>query len=254
MTILLAAIDNSAAARPVLDTAMAIATLLDADVTALHVIEGDHATATAAARGAGLSLMVRSGDPAAVIIDALHQDETTMAVLGLRGEAGGRRPAGSIAVAVAEAARKPVVVVPPEYVWEPQAVLRRVLVPLDGTEASARASRHVVDLFSGSGVEIVVLHVFGRNSVPAFWNSSRDDLDEWSSEFLSRFAEELDAELDLRTGAPGQEVLSAGSAHEVDLIVLEWAQRLSPAHGEVVREVLASSGVPVLLLPVEATA
>ncbi len=250
MTMLLAAIDNSAAAMPVLDTATAIANRLDAEVVALHVTEGDHVTATAMAEAAHIPLAVHRGDPAAVIIEMLHRDDVAMAVLGLRGEPGGRRPAGSIAIAVAEAARKPVVVVPPEHDWGHQLSLRRVLVPLDGTDASARAAQNVADMFAGSGVEIVVLHVFSGDTVPAFWDSSRDDFDEWSRDFLARFAEELDVEFDLRTGAPGQKVLAVGSIHEVDLIVLEWAQRFIPGHAEVMREVLTGTDVPVLLLPV----
>jgi hypothetical protein len=108
----------------------------------------------------------------------------------------------------------------------------------------------VAGLFADSGVEIIVLHVFSKDTVPAFWDSSRDDFDEWSRDFLSRFAEEYEAELDIRAGVPGQNVLSVGRAHEVDLIVLEWAQRLTPGRAEVIREVLAGADVPVLLLPV----
>jgi hypothetical protein len=111
----------------------------------------------------------------------------------------------------------------------------------------------VAGLFAGSGVDLVVLHVFSRETVPAFWDSNRDDFDEWSRVFLARFAQEYDAEIDLRTGAPAQKVLTAGSAHEVDLIVLEWAQRLTPGHAKVIREVLTGTDVPVLLLPVNDT-
>lgn len=249
MTRLLAAIDNSAAARPVLDTATAIAIRLEADVVALHVTEGDHMTATAVAEAAGIPLAIRQGEPTKVIIEMLHQEGVAMAVLGLRAEPGGRRPAGSTAVAVAEAAHKPVVVVPPEHRWGPLTLLRRVLVPLDGTEASANAARRLVALFTGSGVEIVILHVFSGETVPAFWESTRDDFDEWSRDFLVHFAEEYDAEVHIRSGVPGHKVLDVGSTHEIDLIVLEWAQHLTPGRAEVIREVLTGTDVPVLLLP-----
>ncbi|MDX2342519.1 MAG: universal stress protein [Acidimicrobiia bacterium] len=250
MTTVLAAIDNSAASKPVLETAAVLAECIDAAIEALHITEGAHDTASAAAQAAHVPLTIDSGDPAAIILERLRQEGIALAVLGLRGEPGGRRPAGSTAIAVAEGAHKPVVVVPPDYTPGPGASLRRVLIPLDGTEASARSSRQVAGMLAGSGVEVIVLHVFDKDTVPAFWDSSRDDFDEWSHEFLARFAEEYDAELDLRTGALGENVLSVGRSHEVDLIVLEWAQRLTPGHAEVIREVLARTDVPVLLLPV----
>ena len=109
-------------------------------------------------------------------------------------------------------------------------------------------------IIAGSGVDIVVLHVFNKETVPAFWDSSRDDFDEWSRDFVARFAQEYAAEFDLRAGAPGQKVLAASTAHGVDLIVLEWGQRLTPGHAEVIREVLTGTDVPVLLLPVPSVA
>ncbi len=52
MTTVLAAIDNSAASKPVLETAAVLAECIDATIEALHITEGAHGTASAAAQAA----------------------------------------------------------------------------------------------------------------------------------------------------------------------------------------------------------
>jgi hypothetical protein len=137
---ILAAIDASAAAQPVVDTAVALGRVLQLPVVGFHVrqdtVESEQQLAARAA--VELRPPVRAG------------------------------PAGSTALAVATRVTKPVVVVPPEPRDPPSAGLQRVLVPLDGTATTASAVEQVTRWFAGSDVGIVSLHVFDVATVPSF--------------------------------------------------------------------------------------
>jgi hypothetical protein len=74
------------------------------------------------------------------------------------------------ALAVARHTTKPLVVVPPVPRDPPPAGVHRVLVPLDGTASAAQAVQPATELFAGSGVEILALHVFDATRVPRFWD------------------------------------------------------------------------------------
>ena len=63
MTTVLAALDSNASGRPVLDTAIALASLYDSTVTCLHVREEALSAAAELARAAGVELREVSGDP-----------------------------------------------------------------------------------------------------------------------------------------------------------------------------------------------
>ena len=72
MTAVLAALDDSTAARPVFDVARRLAALLDAEVVAVHVREdGSGATAQAAAAAAGVPFVVRAV-PSESVVEAVE--------------------------------------------------------------------------------------------------------------------------------------------------------------------------------------
>ena len=136
MSIVLAALDTTAAARPVLETAVRIGQLTGADVEALHVqrnaSESFETPEWIAARmEVPFRLMEGPVEPA--LLDALGGPEVIAAVLGARSTRGGRRPVGNTARHILEHADKPIVIVPPDAV-SPGA-FQRLLLPLEGTEA-----------------------------------------------------------------------------------------------------------------------
>jgi nucleotide-binding universal stress UspA family protein len=246
MSVVLAAIDNSAAARPVLATAAAVADLMHSGVEAVHVRDDGDRTATAAARAAGIPLRELSDPiPQSLVREAERRDIRVL-VVGARAAPVGRHPAGHVALRVITTLHKPLVVVPPEVRLPLR--LRRALVPLDGTKTTTAALAETLELVYGSSVEVVLLHVFDKLRVPRFADQPQYELDAWASEFLARHSRP-GLRLEVRAGAPGQHVLDVAEAVEADLIVLGWAQDLSPGRAEVVREVLSRSRMPVLLLP-----
>jgi len=250
MTVVLAAIDNSAAARPVLVTAAAVARLLGARATALHAREDGMATARAAAEAAGVELETIPAPAPAGLAAAGRRPEVVALVLGARGTPTGPRPAGHTALTLATSLEKPLVVVPPA--GRPPERIGRILVPLDGTRASAAAIRETLDIARRRDVEVVLLHVHDERTLPAFEEQPHHELEAWSAEFAARSYEGDGGavQVEVRIGVPGRRVTETADDLGVDLIALGWARVLAPGRGAVVREALASSPVPVLLLPV----
>ena len=251
MKVLIAALDNSLAAKPVLDAAVAIAPLFGASVEAVHVGEPGGRTAEAIAEAAGVAFRCVGGATVPALLQAIAAEETVGAVIGARGALTGPTPAGHTALAVAEEVAKPVVVVPPDLAARPREPAK-IVVPLDGTPETAEAVRDLVHLIAGRRAEIVVVHVFDTRTVPRFLDRPARDLETLGREFLERYCREIGARFVWRTGSARGAVAELAEGDGNALVVLAWNGNLSSGHGAVVAEVLARARIPVLLLPVSA--
>jgi nucleotide-binding universal stress UspA family protein len=250
MRIILAALDSSAAARPVLETALGIAELTDATVQAVHVHTDSTETPEALAARAGVAYRLLDGPVETALLGAVGDPAVIAAVLGARGTPGGRRPAGRTALHIVERADKPVVVVPPEAVGVSPRPFRRLLVPLEGTDASSRpVDERLVPLIAAE-VELVVLHVFTPDTTPRILDRPARDLQMLGDEFLARYCPNA-TRIELRAGPVGTHVADMCREEQADLIVLSWSQDMSAGRADVVRWTLGHSTVPVLLLPVD---
>jgi nucleotide-binding universal stress UspA family protein len=249
MTKILAAIDNSAAARPVLAMAVALAELLAVDVEALHIREDGDRNARAAARAAGVPLRSATKPVIRALVEAGRSAQVVGVVLGARGVETGRRPAGHVALELAVSLSKPLVVVPPSAPVPIE--LHRILVPLNGRRTTSVALAETLMLAARQELELVVLHVHDQTSIPFFSDQPHHEVESWAQEFLRRhclYPERV--QLEVRIGIPGENVLKVAAETSADLIALGWSQDLSPGHAAVVREVLERSGIPVLLVPI----
>jgi nucleotide-binding universal stress UspA family protein len=143
---------------------------------------------------------------------------------------------------------KPLVVVPP--IRRVPERIERVLVPLDGTEASAAAVRAVIRLAEEQDIEVVVLHVQDEHAI-AFSDQPHHETEAWGREFVARWCRcpAGKVQLELRVGLPGEHVVDVARELDVDLIALGWRRNLEPGRAAVVREALGPSEVPVLLIP-----
>ena len=248
MTTVLAALDGTATARPVLESALVVAELLGATVEAVHV-DGDGAESPAwLASRFDVPLRVLHGDAASALLEAVDADDVVAAVFGARSTPSGRRPAGHIAMHVLGRASKPVVMVPPEAPHPVPGRVRRLLVPLEGDETSSRVVMERLRPMLVGDVDLVVLHVFTRSTVPRALDRSQRDLSLWTDEFVARFCPGAIG-IEVRTGSVGAGVKEVTTGEDIDLVVLSWAQDSSGGHAAVVRDVLSSTTVPVLLLP-----
>jgi nucleotide-binding universal stress UspA family protein len=142
-------------------------------------------------------------------------------------------------------ARKPVVALP-SGVEVGERPISRVLLPLDGTVASARAVSPAVRQLLDAGTEVVAAHVFDTSTVPAFWDQAAHGRPAFSDEFVRRHLP-AGVRLALRRGSPAEEVLAESELTDADLLLLGWAQLLTPGRAALVRRALAGR-VPVMLV------
>lgn len=251
MRTVVAAVDNSSAAAPVVATAEKMAQLYHATARALHVREDGDSVATAAARVAGIEIETTAGVPIEALIGAARQPAVRMVVLGARGTPAGRRPAGTTALELITSVPTPLTVVPPDAPHPGR--IDSILVPLDGTPASAAALAGTIDLARGSGIEVVILHVHEEDRLPSFTNHLQHEVRAWAEEFITRHCHcrPEEVRLELRVGVPREHVVDVARVAGVDLVAMGWSQDLAPGRAAVVREVLARCDVPILLVPVD---
>lgn len=249
MRTVIAALDASAAARPVLEAARRVADLTGSAVEAVHVAPTANDTVALLTAQFGIPLNLVPGPVEDALLERIHADDVVAAVIGARRASAGRQPAGHTAIALIERARRPVVVVPPDLLCPQPRSWRRLLVPLEGTSSSTRPVLDALHAVVTAPVETIVLHVFTPATTPPMLDRPTRDLALWAAEFGARHGPP-GALIEYRSGAVADQVACACDAEHADLVVLSWSQAMTPGHAEVVREVLARSMIPVLLLPV----
>jgi len=252
MSIVLAVIDSSAAARPVLETAAELGRLTGHAVSAIHVRQDGTDTAELLTERAGIPLRILDAPVHEALLDAVADPDVALAVIGARATLFGRRPAGRTALHVLEYSRKPIVVVPPEAVSP--ASFRRLLVPLEGTPASSQPVLDCLTDLLGADVDVVALHVFTHETLPRMMDRPVRDLEIIGAEFLARHLPGAARRVEFRTGPVDTRVAEVCAEEGADLIVLSWSQDAGAGRAAVIRGVLSDSKVPVLLVPVGAGA
>jgi len=250
MTRVIAALDNSLAAGPVVATAGALAELLGARLDAFHVSENGDAVARGAATNAGVELRTAPGPTVERLVEAGSDEDVAALVVGTRGRPAAARAVGTTALAVATSLPKPLVVVPPDV--SRAGVLRRILVPLEGTISTSLVPQAIFEPVRGAELEIVVLHVHDEASIPAFTDQPQHEAAAWTEEFLARYLPWGigDVRVETRVGRRDEQILAAVEQTGADLIALGWSQELAAGRAPVVRAALERGHVPVLLVPV----
>ena len=246
MSTVLAAVDDSLAAGPVVTAACGIAPLLGSSVRAVHVGSAAGVTAHECADRAGVEFVAVAGDPADELV-RLAGDTVTAVVVGTRNLPTGTEQVGHLVLELADRLRQPLLVVPPQYV--PAERIGRVLVALEGTPGRAKTLRHAVQIVAGADLDLTVVHVDPVEAVPAFSDSAGHEQAEFAQEYLARYWPLAPtARLALPLGAPAEQVLAVADDVKPDVLVVGWPQGAGTEHGHVVRELLRRSAFPVLLV------
>jgi nucleotide-binding universal stress UspA family protein len=247
----LAALDNGLGGKSVLASARALATLLDAQVEALHVKTNGHRTARDAAEASAIPLRTTTGQVVERLVEAGGADDVVALAIGARGSPVSSRPLGGTATAVAVALLKPVLVVPPDA--DPPQSFGRVLVPLEGSLSSSLAPRSLFELAGEAQIDVVALHIHDEDSIPAFTDQPQHERPAWAEEFIHRYCPWGigTVQLETRVGRSGEVVPLVAEQCDCDLIALGWSRQLSSGRAPVVHETLQRSHRPVLLVPVE---
>ena len=252
MTKVIAAIDDTPAAAPVLATAGALAQLFDAGLEAVHVRRNGHTTATKAAASAGVRLDVPGGDVVESLVAIGSRPDVSTLVLGTRESPSATTPLGSTAIELIGAVEKPVLLVPPRAPALER--IRTVLLPLEGTRETSLAPARVLELAHDAAVDVLILHVLDETSLPLFTDQPQHETEAWTTEFLARYCPHglRSVRLVLRVGRPEETILCVAEETGVDLVALGWNQRLAPGRAAIVRAVLERGRVPILLIPARA--
>jgi nucleotide-binding universal stress UspA family protein len=250
MKTIIAAIDGGLATTPVIATARALGTMLDADVIALHVRTDGDDTPRRLAVVHDVPLRVVEGTVIDSVVAAAEADDVVAVVFGARGIPTDPRPLGSTAQAVATAILKPVVILPPDA--RPRRAIGRVLVPLEGDAATSLAPQRLIELGCDTEIDLVVLHVLETGAIPAFTDQPQHEQPAWAREFLARYCPwgVSDVTLETRVGRAQELIPLVARERDCDLIALGWSQNLAGGRAAVVRATLAATSTPVLLVPV----
>jgi hypothetical protein len=190
----------------------------------------------------------RAGRPAkAAAAAVLRELEAPDVLLGVLADGVGH---DAMASRLIRDSTKSLAVVPATVRRASPMVISRVLMPLDGTWEAASAVARTSELLAHAGVDLVVLHVFDEATAPRFWDQAAHAREAWAAEFLARYCPHPGVRLELRSGAPGGQVVTAAVEEGADLIALGWSQRLGHDRARTVRRTISAATVPVLLVPV----
>ena len=218
-----------------------------------------------------LECKVRSGNAPEVIIESARAEKDGLIAMATHGRSGlDRWLLGSVAEKVLRAASNPTLVVRTKEennpAWE-MGTLKRIIVPLDGSELSERILPHVEALAKQLDLEVLLLSVYGgpftaKGSGDGFFRPSQVEaiVAELRSEVVGYLAiktEDLKwkglekASFAARQGLAADEIIAAARETEGALIAMCTHGRSGVKRwmlGSVTETVVRHSGAPVLVV------
>lgn len=224
----LAVVDDAGGASGVIAVAGAMAEVLRADVREVRLAVGSGGR-----------------DVETAVLHELEQPGTILGVL-----ADGTL-SGDVSWRVVRRSTKPVILLPsrPRTPESSHKVISRVLLPLDGSPEAAAAVTETAGLFTRTGVDLVVLHVFDEVTTPRCWDQAAHARQAWEEEFLARHCAHPGVRMELRSGVVEEQVVNVAVEEYVDLITLGWSRQIGPGRARTVRRIVADADVPVMLIP-----
>ena len=268
---ILVATEGGPAANLALPIGRTIARVLGARLGLVYVTEAALTTAALRERlrlGAAelddvlVMARVERGPAAAAIVAVAVEHDAELVVMVAHTRPFVRLGLGRVSLGVLLRAPCPVLLVPPRVGggWKP----RRLLLPQDGSPATAQALEPVARFARRTGSAMLVLHVPGAAERPPGTITGPQYLDqpqlEWSAfgkEFLARvrclgrLPPELGLRLAVATGDPGRAIVDHAHSDAADLVVLPWRGRLESGHGRIFQTVMRGTPCPVLVLRLE---
>ena len=204
---------------------------------------------------------IESSVPSEVIIDYTENEEIDLVVMGTHGRRGiDRMLFGSVTEEVVRRAPCPVFTVRSGAEGAPDKAVRRVLAPVDFSEASEAAVHHAKEIALTYGAEINLLHVVEEPLYPAAYGMepinfpTQDVVDQVEKQLGDLVREEIGYEhtlIEARVGHPPTAILDYVEDNDVDLIVIATRGRTGLERmllGSVTERVLRRSPVPVLIV------
>jgi nucleotide-binding universal stress UspA family protein len=222
--------------------------------------EADHYISSMAgelrAQGIRARGLVQVGGAASGILEVARQHSVTLIAMATHGRTGlSRLVVGSVTEQVLRDSETPVLVLRSFQEVNAGAVrasarevpIRRILMPVDGTETSLAILPHVRSLARPMGASVMVLGVV--EPIERKSSVERDPLVREAVNSLSR--DHIAVDPLVRLGDPASEILDASSTHDADLIAMTTHGRRGLSRmmkGSVTERVLRGAMVPVLVV------
>lgn len=271
---ILCAVDDSAAAERVVDTARWLAEGLQAPLVVVHVSEdpdgADEVVSRVRARlnGGDADVRVLSGSPGEAIREAVDEHDPELVVVGSRGHGPLRSTlTGSVSRDLASTLRSPVVVVPSGEDWAADAgdggAEASVVCGVDGSDEALAGARFAGRLATRLGCRIVVVHARqnvrsvisypGARSATPPVTGQEDAVQEQVDEVIQRASEATGGSpVTVVESGPPDEVLESVADREAGRLIVIAARGLggirSALLGSVAAKLTANSARPVVVL------
>ena len=207
---------------------------------------------------------VRIGNPAEEILRSLNERDPRLLVLATHGRSGlGRWLYGSVASKLARAAPAPTMLIGPKVLGAgaPTGVIRRILVPLDGSPLAESALQPALELAEALGADLLLAQVLRWASQAYTFGVPEVDvvridqqLTEAAQHYLNRVKESLPTERSVAAavlhGAPAEALIDLVEAQAIDLVVMTSHTRAALARAVLgsVADRMLQAKAPVLLI------
>lgn len=225
-------------------------------------------------KGAGEAVkvepMILAGDAAEAIVDYADKSDIGLIVMATHGRSGIRRWAlGSVADKVLRATKRPVVLIRAKGARpdvREKGVLRKALVPLDGSKESERVVPYIANLASNLGVEVTLLqvvaiahHVYISADAPVqvpYTSEEMEPLKVTAESYLKKVGSGLGkksiaTKCEVRIGAAAHEIIKLADEINADMVAMSTHGRSGVGRwvfGSVAEKVVRSGHTPVLLV------
>lgn len=218
------------------------------------------------AEGYTVTPLMTEGDVASTICDVADVQDADLIAMTTHGRSGIEKwVLGSVADRVVRSARQPVFLVRPQENQMPVGSIRRILVPLDGSQLAERALTEAAELAKSNRSEIWLLQSVefpeywgeeyaGMHSLPAMISTEEQEIA--AREYLLQIAERLTSEqipaqIVVTTGHAASAISDVVADNDIDLIVMSTHGRSGLSRwvfGSVAEKVVRLAECPVLLI------
>jgi nucleotide-binding universal stress UspA family protein len=224
----------------------------------LHTVQRDFPA------GISVDCEAEVGSPATVILDWADSGRVDLIAMATHGRTGPQRWVyGSIAVKLLTGTRLPVLLVRAAPTPRPIGPIRRILVPLDGSELAEQALEPAQVVAAVFDAEMILFRAMDfpgyvtKTQVAGMYTSAvEDSIRETADEYLAQTGRYLQAQgarvsWETKLGLATERILEAAQEHAVNLIVMSTHGRSGLGRwvmGSEAERVLSASQVPVLLV------
>jgi len=279
---ILVPLDGSVVAEAALAYAALIADRNKAELVLLTVCDRDNETTTRPrqayleqkaeelrAKGLKVSTVVVCGNTVEQIAVYALRNMIDLLTISSHGYSGFKRLLlGSVAGRVIDYVKIPILLVKAGKAAKEKPELKRILLPMDGSQFSETSIPYAQSVIGGTDAEIELLTVAKPPLVPSdrsanikpSWEEYRDalvaDAKEQATAYLERVRtaftdEKTSVKLLVEMGKPADSIMKAAEREQVNLIALSSHGRTGAErvfYGSVARRLIDESGIPLLLI------